>query len=364
MRVALLIQNLDNTGGMETSTRLLAQELARAGHEVVLVTSVPSENGALAPRITRAPGKPTVVRFPWPTHWHYTLAEISFYVRAAAYLARHRYDVIQGVYASTCGSLAALLGLLARRPSVVRLAGRGPQGDMAHLLSHPLRRTLLRLIARASAVACPSADMADELKKATRGRARVRHMPNGVDEERFFPGERRAPRAVSVMRLAPGKAIPRLLDAWAIVSKERPDARLEIVGDGPELEPARARAIPGVELPGRRDDVPLRLRAASIFVLPTDAEGMSNALLEAMASGLACVATDIPANQDALGEAGVLVAPEPQAIARAVLELLAAPERTRALGDRARARVLERFSARAMTERYAALYEELVGQGA
>jgi glycosyltransferase involved in cell wall biosynthesis len=301
------------------------------------------------------------VRFPWPTGWHYTLAELSFYARAAWYLAQNgRFDVIQGVYASTCGSLAALVGALARRPSVVRLAGRGPQGDMAHLLSHPLRSVLMGLLGRASAVACPSLDMAAELRAATNGRARVRHMPNGVDTARFSPGERSRPNAISVMRLSPGKATARLLDAWEIVAKELPQASLEIVGEGQELEPSRARAVPGVLLPGRQDDVPLRLRAASVFVLPTDAEGMSNALLEAMASGLACVATDIPANRDALGETGVLVAPTPEAIARALLELLRSPEKARAQGERARARVLEHFAASAMTARYLCLYAELL----
>jgi glycosyltransferase involved in cell wall biosynthesis len=363
VRLALLIQGLDAVGGMERSSRRLAEELAAAGAHVTVVTSVPSETNDLAARIERR-GRLTIVRFPWPTRWHYTIAELAFYARAALWLLRNAssWRTIQGVYAATCGSLAVVLGRALGRRSLVRLACSGPPGDMAHVARHPARRQIAALLARASAVVCPSEEIAREVLEAAPS-APVRFVPNGVDTARFHPraGEPRADALVlAVVRFRPEKAVPRLLDAWALVEKAHPRARLWIAGDGPELPHARDRAftldLRNVEFLGARSDVPELLRNATVFVHATDAEGLSNALLEAMASGLPCVATNIEANREALGDAGLLVERTPSGLARGLLELLNDPARAAELGRRARERALREFELAVMVGRYVKLY--------
>jgi glycosyltransferase involved in cell wall biosynthesis len=110
------------------------------------------------------------------------------------------------------------------------------------------------------------------------------------------------------------------------------------------------------------NDVPRRLEEADAFVLPSLSEGVSNALLEAMAHGLPCIATDIPGNADLIRdrETGLLVRTgDADALARAMLELAADPALRERLGRAARTLVEERFDMGVIAARYAALYREL-----
>src|SRR5207302_10423800 len=116
-------------------------------------------------------------------------------------------------------------------------------------------------------------------------------------------------------------------------------ASLVLVGHGPERESleARVRAL-GLEgrvrFTGAVDDVADALRATDVFVLPSVAEGMSNSLLEAMATGLPCLASDIGGNQDLLGPggAGVLVpGRSPDRWADCLIGLFHDPDRRRLL---------------------------------
>jgi glycosyltransferase involved in cell wall biosynthesis len=231
---------------------------------------------------------------------------------------------------------------------------------MGLVARHPLRRLLQGLLERASAVVCPGREIGREVLAVAR-RARVLWIPNGVDTAVFCPAEApvEEPRVVSVLRLGPSKGVERLLRTWAIVERERPHAVLEVVGDGPERLAAReladALGLRNTRLLGAREDVPELLRAAQVFVLASDAEGMSNALLEAMATGLACVVTDVPGNREALGPCGRVVAKDEAALARAIVELLE-PGPARELGLAARSRALELFGVERMVERYESLY--------
>ena len=349
---------------MQRSSQRLAEGLVRGGARVTILTTEPVTTSRLFPRVERAPGKPTIVRFPWPTGWHYTLAELAFYARAALWLLLHAQEwrTLQGVYAPTCGALAVLAGLLLHRRSVVRLASAGPPGDMATVARHPARSAIEALLRRADVIVCPGREIVGEVAAIGVSRARILHLPNGVDAEVFRPA---APpvtveRVLAATRFGKGKNLDLLLEAWALVERARPLATLAIAGDGPEAprlrERIRALELRRVELLGVRADMPELYRSAAVFVLPSTAEGLANALLEAMASGLACVATDIDANREALGDTGVLVAPEAEKLAAALATLLADPTRAQALGRAARARIQEVFALETMVARYARLH--------
>jgi glycosyltransferase involved in cell wall biosynthesis len=120
-----------------------------------------------------------------------------------------------------------------------------------------------------------------------------------------------------------------------------------------------------VRFHGRVDDPAVHTRAADLFVLPSLSEGISNALLEAMAQGLPCIATDIPGNRDLIrdGETGLLVPTgDPGALAQRIA-LLAGDEGLRASLGRAARRLVEvRFDIDSVAREYAALYRGLLAR--
>lgn len=148
----------------------------------------------------------------------------------------------------------------------------------------------------------------------------------------------------------------------------KPRLRLIMVGDGP----LRAEALQLLEqagiadlawLPGERHDVPEILRGLDCFVLPSLAEGISNTILEAMASGLPVIATRVGGSPELVIEdrTGVLVAAgDADAMARAIVGYATRPEQAREAGRAGRAEVERRFSLEAMVEAYRGLYDALL----
>jgi glycosyltransferase involved in cell wall biosynthesis len=141
--------------------------------------------------------------------------------------------------------------------------------------------------------------------------------------------------------------------------------RLVMVGDGPLRREAQDLLVSrGVEqlawLPGARDDVPALLAAMDLFVLPSRNEGISNTILEAMASGLPVIATDVGGNGELVENSvtGRLVPPQsPVAIADAIADYAALDALRVAHGIAGRKRVEGRFSLERMVRDYFDLYE-------
>jgi glycosyltransferase involved in cell wall biosynthesis len=171
----------------------------------------------------------------------------------------------------------------------------------------------------------------------------------------------------TVGRLDPVKGQATLLRAFARVRSDHPDATLVIVGDGP-CRGELATLVTGLELTtsahlvGERHDIAALLRALDLFVLPSIAEGMSNTLLEAMATGLPVVATRVGGNGQLVehGVNGTLVpVQDPSALAAAIGGYLADPGRGARHGEASRRRAVERFG----LDHMRAAYEELYGAG-
>jgi glycosyltransferase involved in cell wall biosynthesis len=168
-----------------------------------------------------------------------------------------------------------------------------------------------------------------------------------------------------VARLSPEKDIATLLRAARLVADAHPDFRLEIAGAGPCDADLRRLAdelnLRGhVQFLGEVGDVPALLARARLFVLPSQSEGISLTVLEAMATGLPVVTTLVGGNPEVvLGDTtGTLVpAADPPALADAIIRLLADPDRAQLMGRAARRRVEANFDVRAMVARYEALYE-------
>jgi glycosyltransferase involved in cell wall biosynthesis len=183
------------------------------------------------------------------------------------------------------------------------------------------------------------------------------------------------PRAIFVGRLAPEKGLDTLIDAWPSVRVKYPKARLILIGEGPQRDTLelRVKALgltlgPGqaVELPGASAEATEALREADLFVLPSREEGMSIALLEAMALGIPLVASSIPGNRRLVSdfEHGRLVPPDdPDALARVIIQQWDDFDRAVHMSRAARRRVTQEFSIQAMARRHLELFQEKVGSG-
>jgi len=201
----------------------------------------------------------------------------------------------------------------------------------------------------------------------------VQLIPNGVDITRFNPAQvdsssdEREQVVVCVSGLRYEKGVDVLLQAWHLVQQQAQQARLIIVGAGGlqfQLEcMAKALGIASsVEFTGLQTDVPTQIHRGGLAVLPSRWEGMPNALLEAMACGLPCVATHVSGSEDIIqhGVNGLLVEPEDyQGMAQALLTLLHDPVLTRKYGRTARKTVERYYSLEYIMDRYVELYHRI-----
>ncbi len=212
---------------------------------------------------------------------------------------------------------------------------------------------------------------------------RISQIYNGVDATRFAPAAGAAPPALAGCPFEPGRhwcvgTVGRmqavkdqtlLARAFVMALQMQPALqqrlRLVMVGDGPLR--AQAQAIVDAAglgalawLPGERNDVPDVMRSLDGFVLPSLAEGISNTILEAMASGLPVIATRVGGNAELVeeGVTGRLVPPaDAPALAQALVDLAGSPQEAAAMGRRGRQRVEAQFSLPAMVQAYRQVYD-------
>lgn len=207
---------------------------------------------------------------------------------------------------------------------------------------------------------------------------RVQRICNGVDTRRFTPSDqppdawpyRRGEHLVigAVGRMQAVKDPLNLVEAFirlrTLCPDQAPRLRLAMLGGGPLLDAARSRlAQAGLAdqawLPGDRTDVAALLPHFDIFALPSQAEGISNTLLEAMACGCAPVATAVGGNPELVTDDanGLLVpASDSDALAQALSRLVLDPARRQALGQASLVRARREFSLDGMVQAYGALY--------
>lgn len=225
---------------------------------------------------------------------------------------------------------------------------------------------------------CVSQAMVGWLRHEVGVRRPVTQIYNGIDTARYRPGPegeavRRELRLASdafligvVGRLDPIKDHVTLFRAFSQLHAADADALLLVVGDGPERARLEAQAGEGVVFLGDRQDVPELLRALDVFVLPSRNEGISNTILEAMATGLPVVATRVGGNPELVedGLTGALVPPgDAFALAAALERYQAQSEAARTHGEAGRARVLERFAVDRMVASYEDVWARVAASG-
>ena len=214
---------------------------------------------------------------------------------------------------------------------------------------------------------------------------KVTQLYNGVDAELFHPavGEREAlpvpgfapPEAFVIGSVGRMKAVKdqlTLARAFVALVRMMPAAqrrvRLVLVGDGPLRDQVASVLNEGgvahlAWLAGERDDVPQLMRAFDLFVLPSLAEGISNTILEAMATGLPVIATAVGGNPELVdeGRTGTLVPhSDPETMAREMLRYYDNPTECKTHGRMARERIERSFSISTMVNSYVGLYDRLL----
>lgn len=292
-------------------------------------------------------------------------------MRLARLLKEHRVDVVHCHHYSpyVYGLLASIL-----KPGVQlvftehgKLSDAGPSSKRR--LVNPI------LSWRPGRLCAVSADLKQRMVDEGFPARRLSVLYNGIDPgERPTAAQRQAARvelgipddafvAGTVGRLDPVKNLPLLLQAHAMLRDTHANARVVIVGDGPERGALEAKAAElgisaSVVFTGYRQDVRQLMSAFDVYVNCSTYEGVSLTILEAMASVLPVVATPVGGNPEVVvdQETGVLVEGRPRLLADAIAALAIDPRRRRVMGDAGRWRVKRHFSIARMVEQYASAY--------
>jgi glycosyltransferase involved in cell wall biosynthesis len=280
---------------------------------------------------------------------------------------------------------AVLISQRAGVPVLVKIAGSGPEGDVARLRAGDapwgvLGPATARLLGHVRAIVAPSRRIERELRE--QGYTNGYYIPNGVDIQAFRPpsdSERMTARyrlglspdgmVVGFLgRLHRDKGVDILIRAWAASALARAGAVLCLAGDGPE-EVALRRIANEVGASGTIRFVGVVdsrefLHAIDASVLPSRTEGMSNALLEAMACGLACVGTRVAGTEDVIepSQTGWLVPAEDTGAMSAALDQLDNHVVRARFGEAARMRIAADFALPIVAARYRDLYCRLIGR--
>ncbi|MFU8858341.1 MAG: glycosyltransferase [Deferrisomatales bacterium] len=354
------------TGGLEKGIAAVVGGASPGFGHVIVCCGESGESARLLPpgtpvtELRKAPGNSPV--FLW---------------RLARVLRRLRPDVVH------TRNWSGMDGVLAARLAGLRGVVHGehgwgmddPEGRDPRRLR--VRRFLSRWVREYT---CVSRAMVGWLRDEVRVRKPVTQIYNGVDTGVYRPAEDRAalrarlglPQggfvAGVVGRLDPIKDHRTLFQAFEGVRARLPGAHLLVVGDGPERSPLEAAAgsCPAVRFLGNRLDAPDVLRCLDLFVLPSRNEGISNTILEAMATALPVAATAVGGNPELVadGETGTLVPPgDPEALGRVLLAYAEDPAARESHGRAGRERVLREFSVASMVAAYEAVYRRVGGEG-
>jgi glycosyltransferase involved in cell wall biosynthesis len=264
-------------------------------------------------------------------------------------------------------------------PVVAKVLRGGYLGDIARLRNRLGGPARLRAFRREVDVFISvSADINAEVGDLGIPTGRRVLIPNGVDIRTFYPvspGMRQVLRknldlpdgllAIYTGRLSPEKQIDQLLAIWPAVRASVPQATLLILGTGPEEVALRQQAGEGVTIRGRVEDVAPYLQVSDLFVLPSKGEGLSNAMLEAMATGLPVVTTKVSGSVDLVrdGINGCLVPGDnPIALKQAILDLLSDDAKRAYLGHEARVVIESGYSLEKTCQRLCDLYASVIQQ--
>jgi glycosyltransferase involved in cell wall biosynthesis len=360
-------------GGGQAHLALLQQYADRKGLEVEVLTSAPKP-GQRTEEFARNIRIHKVGIHKKDLHLWRRSEIIVWLARAGSFYRRllrdNRYDLVHAFFGFPTGWLCYRTAK--RLPYIISLRGSDVPGANARLkLDYKILGPLVfkPIWQKASAlVACSEGLKARALQFLPS--AQIQVIPNGVDLQRFHPAEATKDsgelRVITVGRLSVTKRLGLLLEAVEVLYRQGGKAYLTVVGGGP-LESELRRSLAGqylrgaVTLLGRREgsEMPDLYRQHDIFVSASMQEGMSNAMLEAMASGLPIVTTRCEGVDELIADNGVVVEDSrPETLAAAVRRLADDPATRHAMSVAARTKA-ESFGWDKVAEAYLQLYAKV-----
>jgi len=361
-------------GGVERQLAAVVPLLQARGVEPYILTRrLPGTD-----RFETVSGAP-VYRLPVPGSK--PVASLMFTLAALPLIARLKPDLIHAHELISPATTAIAARKLFGIPVVATVHGSGLSSDVLRLKRRFLGKTRLRFLCREIAAFCVISAVIDGELAAEGVPVQKRiQIPNGVNTERFaplapaqiialrsrldLPADARV--VVFVGRLVPEKRVDLLTGIWSSVRETVPRALLLIVGSGSEEVELKQRAEDGILFLGSQADVTPYLQAADLFVLPSAAEGLSLALLEALACGLPVIATSVGGNPEVIHhlETGWLTPPDdPLALTEAIVTLLEDEKLQSRLRENARAHVVQNYSLAKMADRLVDLYRQVLEGG-
>lgn len=348
-------------GGLEGQAHQLARALVQRGHAVHALSS----RFDVAQADEESVDGVRVHRVKWFEFAPARFLMFPFSLAALLLKLRGEVDLIHVHNLSWFGALVTLYAKTMGLPVITKLPNFGEFG-IARMQRGRFGFLRVFFLKRSDAVVAMTAESLAELAGIGYPQSKILKAVNGI-----APLPAAAPltksnapvTAIFVGRLAPEKGLLDLLHAWAVVrGRARRPARLRIVGAGPQRNTLQELAAAlglgeSVQFTGFCQDVPSELARADLFVLPSYAEGNSNAILEAMRASLPIVATNVGGAAIQVGSAGArfLVAPGARAaLADRLLELIDDAALRLALGAAMAGRIAESFT----MERVATTYEQ------
>jgi glycosyltransferase involved in cell wall biosynthesis len=306
------------------------------------------------------------------------VASLTFTLAALPLIKRLNPDLIHAHELISPATTAIAAKMLLGIPVVATVHGSGRSSDVLRIKCRVLGKARLKILCQEIAAFCVISAVIDRELAAEGVPIQKRiPIPNGVDIERFTPLDLVLKKdlrsrldlpvdahiAIFVGRLAPEKRVDLLIGIWSSVRETIPQARLLIVGSGPEEAELRQRANGGILFLGSQSDVTPYLQAADLFVLPSAAEGLSLALLEALACGLPVIATSVGGNPEVIHhkETGWLIPPDdPLALTEAMITLFEDEKLQSKLRENARAHAVQNYSLVKMADRLVDLYRQVL----
>jgi len=304
------------------------------------------------------------------------------------YLLIHRreYDIIHVHQALYPAFVSTFVGKqILKKPVLVKTASSGITSDFKLLRRFPLGNFQLKyLLKKMDCLVTVSRISGREYREIGFPESKIVYIPNGVEVPRerkdFLDG---ITQVVATSRLSEEKGVDVLLRAWADAVKHEKRLQLTIMGYGP-LESKLKRLSqslgigPSVEFTGRVENVEAYLKNAELFILPSRAEGLSNALLEAMSHRLPCIATYVGGNVEVLGGTeegippnggyllarnGILINPDDiEGLSKAIIYFVRNKNEREEMANRGRLYIQENYSIDLIADRYIALYHHMLNR--
>jgi glycosyltransferase involved in cell wall biosynthesis len=369
---------LSQNGGTERQAERLAEALVTAGCRVTILTprwepDSPDTEETNGITIERFPFTDLSRRYPVPGVAALNIPCVLWQIARAVRPHLKGVDVLHCHIGSLQTAAAGLAGHMAHVPVLCKAAMGDHCSDLGEIVKTGAAGQLVAWLARAviGTWVATTAAVEEALVRAGVDRVNVVRIPNGVDllDEHNVGRTGKVRRFLYLGRLSTNieRDVPTLVMAFDRLATRHLDVELAIVGGGDLFEETRQLtqrcvARDRIQLPGF--DRPEKWLAwADCFVLPSRREGLSNALLEAMAAGLPCIANDIQPNREVLdnGHAGMLVPVEDcNALETAMSDVVKNDGKARRFALNARKRVEQCYSIKSAAARYINLYESLL----